>query len=254
MRSDEPSRAQRLRIGELADLAGTTTRAIRHYHSIGLLTEPPRDGSGYRRYGCEHLIRLVRIRRLRTLGMPLEQIAAHLSGTSDERGNLQVSLRSLADDISLQIEELQALRQRVLDLASTRSAVPAEAWQSALRAHGLLGDSGTLPAGEHAAVDLLDALHPGGIEGAIAQSSTVLGDPALRQRLQPHLERFRNLDGDASEIEGLALEVAALLPRPAQAAPPVDLETMDKLLGDHFSSAQQRFLHRLRELLEAADE
>jgi DNA-binding transcriptional MerR regulator len=35
-----------LTIGDLARLAGTT---VRHYHAIGLLDEPPRDESGYRR-------------------------------------------------------------------------------------------------------------------------------------------------------------------------------------------------------------
>ncbi|MBV9856444.1 MAG: MerR family DNA-binding transcriptional regulator, partial [Streptosporangiaceae bacterium] len=31
-----------MRIGELAGLAGVSTRAIRHYHQIGLLPEPAR--------------------------------------------------------------------------------------------------------------------------------------------------------------------------------------------------------------------
>jgi DNA-binding transcriptional MerR regulator len=250
MRADESSRTPRLRIGELAELAGTTTRAIRHYHSIGLLNEPERDDSGYRRYGPEHLVRLVRIRRLRTLDMPLDKIAAHLSGAADEYGDLQASLRSLAGDIGRQIEELQALRQRVLDLASTKVAAPAELWQAALRTNELLDDDGSLPAGEQAAVDLLDALHPGGIEGLIEQSSGLLGDPTLAKRLEPLLERFRTLPEDESAIDELAREVAPLFPR-SEAAPPVEVETMDRLMGQRFTRAQRRFLRRLRELLEA---
>jgi DNA-binding transcriptional MerR regulator len=251
---DEPHREPRLRIGELAGLAGTTSRAVRHYHAIGLLAEPVRDDSGYRRYGAEHLVRLVRIRRLRMLDMPLEQIALHLSGDRHEPDDLQAALRSLADDITRQIEELQERRLKLLDLAASRRlAAPAETWQAALRAHGLLDESRTLPAGEHAAVGLLDALHPRGVEGVVAQSSGLLSDPALVARFEPLLERFRSLPDDDAAIELLAAEVAAVLPRPAQAAPPVDVETMDKLLGDRFTPAQRRFLQRLRQLLEASD-
>jgi DNA-binding transcriptional MerR regulator len=252
MRAKESSGTPRLRIGELAELAGTTTRAVRHYHSIGLLREPERDESGYRRYGPEHVVRLVRIRRLRALEMPLEQIAAHLSGASDERGDLRASLRSLAADIGRQIEELQTLRQRVLDLASAKVAAPAALWQDALRTHGVLDDEGTLPAGEQAAVDLLDALHPNGIDGLIEQSSPMLSDPRLAKRLEPLLERFQVLPDDDAAIEQLAREVAPLFPR-SENATPVDVETMDKLLGHRFTRAQRRFLRRLRWLLEGGE-
>ena len=38
-----------LTIGELASYAGVTVRAVRRYHAKGLLPEPERDHSGYRR-------------------------------------------------------------------------------------------------------------------------------------------------------------------------------------------------------------
>jgi DNA-binding transcriptional MerR regulator len=59
----------------LAQLAGTTVKTIRHYHSIGLLEEPERAGNGYKQYGTAHLVRLLQIARLRELGMPLADIA-----------------------------------------------------------------------------------------------------------------------------------------------------------------------------------
>ena len=37
-------------IGQLARYAGVTIKAVRHYHKVGLLPEPERDHSGYRRY------------------------------------------------------------------------------------------------------------------------------------------------------------------------------------------------------------
>ena len=41
-----------LTISQLATYAGVTVRAVRHYHHVGLLPEPSRDGSGYRTYGA----------------------------------------------------------------------------------------------------------------------------------------------------------------------------------------------------------
>jgi DNA-binding transcriptional MerR regulator len=73
-----------LRIGELAKLAATTPRAVRHYHRLGLLAEPERDESGYRRYGPQHPVGLVRIRRLRSVGMPLDSIAADVGSQSPD--------------------------------------------------------------------------------------------------------------------------------------------------------------------------
>src|SRR5690348_12808084 len=122
-----------LRIGELAELAGTTPRAIRHYHKLGLLTEPERDESGYRRYGPQHLVRLVRIRRLRSVDMPLEEIAASLAADPAEV-EIAGALRSLAGDIEQQIQRLTELRARVLDIAASGSlSDPAATWEAALR-------------------------------------------------------------------------------------------------------------------------
>lgn len=60
-----------MRIGELAERAGTTTRTLRYYESRGLLTAR-RTGNGYRAYGEEDL-RLVRqIRLLQDFGFELE--------------------------------------------------------------------------------------------------------------------------------------------------------------------------------------
>jgi DNA-binding transcriptional MerR regulator len=49
-----------LTIGQLASYAGVTTRAVRHYHQIGLLPEPERDAFGYRSYDAAAVVRLIR--------------------------------------------------------------------------------------------------------------------------------------------------------------------------------------------------
>lgn len=61
-----------MRIGELAELAGTTTRALRYYESRGLLTAR-RDGKGHRTYGEEDLRLLRQIHVLRDFGFELEE-------------------------------------------------------------------------------------------------------------------------------------------------------------------------------------
>ena len=62
-------------IQEVARLAGTTSRTLRHYDAIGLLT-PARIGTGgYRYYDSAALVRLQRILLLRELGLGLPQIA-----------------------------------------------------------------------------------------------------------------------------------------------------------------------------------
>jgi len=63
-----------LTIGQLAAYAGVTPRAVRHYHQIGLLPEPERDASGYRRYGALAVVSLIKIRTLATAGVPLSRI------------------------------------------------------------------------------------------------------------------------------------------------------------------------------------
>jgi DNA-binding transcriptional MerR regulator len=61
-----------IRIGELADRAGTTTRALRYYESRGLLTAR-RDAHGYRAYDEEDLRVLRQIRLLQEFGFDLEE-------------------------------------------------------------------------------------------------------------------------------------------------------------------------------------
>jgi len=62
-----------LRIGELAELAGVTTRTIRHYHRIGLVPEPQRAGNGYRCYRMLLADEQVSREMLRA-GAPFEQL------------------------------------------------------------------------------------------------------------------------------------------------------------------------------------
>lgn len=82
-------------IQDIARLAGTTSRTLRHYGAVGLL-EPSRvGGNGYRYYDAEALVRLQRILMLRELGLGLPAIAEVLDGQRDDASALLAHLRWL---------------------------------------------------------------------------------------------------------------------------------------------------------------
>ena len=106
---------------ELAELAGTTVNTIRHYHRLGLLDEPERRYNGYKQYGVRDLVRLLRIRRLAALGVPLSQIGevgARSQSTPDK-------LRELDAELAANIERLQQARADIA--AILRDEAPADA-------------------------------------------------------------------------------------------------------------------------------
>ncbi len=94
---------------ELADLAGTTRRAVRHYHDVGLLEEPRRRTNGYRQYGVAHLVRVLRIKRLADLGFTLPQIAE--LGDADQHP--REALRGLDAHLARTLDRLQDVRTEV---------------------------------------------------------------------------------------------------------------------------------------------
>jgi DNA-binding transcriptional MerR regulator len=97
---------------EVAELAGTSLRAVRHYHQVGLLPEPQRRPNGYKQYGVAHLVRLVRIKRLVDLGFSLPQIAA--MGESDDHP--EQALRVLDAELTDAIDRLQRARDELREL------------------------------------------------------------------------------------------------------------------------------------------
>jgi len=115
-----------MRVTQIADLAGTTPRAVRHYHRLGLLEVPP-TVRGRREYGVEHLARLLRIRWLADGGLSLRQVAEILASdpASDEppvspaearRRRVLHDLRAARGTIEAQRRSLDEQAQRVDEL------------------------------------------------------------------------------------------------------------------------------------------
>jgi DNA-binding transcriptional MerR regulator len=100
-------------IGRLADYAGVTIKAIRHYHGRGLLAEPDRDSSGYRRYTAQDAIDLVKIRTLADAGVPLARIKDLLDADPDA---LTAAIAEIDRDLRDRIAQLRRTRDRLAQL------------------------------------------------------------------------------------------------------------------------------------------
>ncbi|HEV3355392.1 MAG TPA: MerR family transcriptional regulator [Pseudonocardiaceae bacterium] len=109
-----------LRIGELAELAGISTRAIRHYHRLGLLPEPERAPGGYRAYQLRDAVLLLRIRRLVELGLSLDQAAEIL--VDDQGRDIREILTELDEDLAEQQRRIGQRRTRLAELLANASA------------------------------------------------------------------------------------------------------------------------------------
>lgn len=102
-------------IQEVARLASTTSRTLRHYDAIGLLPPSRLARNGYRQYDEAALLRLQRILLLRELGLGLPQIAEVLDA-STSRGGEQSALRN---HLALLREEQGRLARQIASVETT---------------------------------------------------------------------------------------------------------------------------------------
>jgi DNA-binding transcriptional MerR regulator len=109
-----------LTIGQLAAYAGVTTRAVRHYHQVGLLPEPERDASGYRRYGATAVVSLIKVRTLANAGVPLSSIAELLQA---DAGAFAEAVQRIDGRLRDEIGRLEASRKQIAQLAAGDSLV-----------------------------------------------------------------------------------------------------------------------------------
>ena len=103
---------------KIALLAGTTVNTVRHYHRSGLLEQPERMSNGYKQYGARHLVRLLQIRRLRDLGVPLAQIESVGFGGEPPAA----ALLAIDADLAASIERLQRARGEIQAILQGSSA------------------------------------------------------------------------------------------------------------------------------------
>lgn len=114
-----------LTIGQLASYAGVTVRTVRHYHAKGLLPEPERDQSGYRRYDAAAVVELIRIRTLADAGVPLSRVRELLAAGEQD---FAAGIDDVDRRLRAEIRERQHHRERIAQLAAGESlALPPEA-------------------------------------------------------------------------------------------------------------------------------
>lgn len=109
-------------IQEIARLAGTTSRTLRHYDDIGLLTPTRIAANGYRNYDDGALVRLQRILLLRELGLGLPQIAEVL-GASTGSATPAAEASALETHLALLREEQTRLARQIASVESTIDAL-----------------------------------------------------------------------------------------------------------------------------------
>ena len=164
-----------LTIGQLASYAGVTVRAVRHYHAKGLLPEPERDRSGYRRYDAHAVVELIKIRTLADAGVPLARVR-ELLGASEEEFDAAVA--DIDRRLRAEIRERQRSRERIAQLAAGDSlALPPEAVAYLDRLRGL-GLPDPLIEGERDAWILVAAQLPEQMPFYMKMKQQQLDDPA----------------------------------------------------------------------------
>ena len=100
-------------VQQIARLAGTTSRTLRHYDDIGLL-KPSRTGvNGYRYYDQDALVRLQRILLLRELGLGLTAVAEVLDRESDAETALGRHLAWLHKEQDRLARQIASVRQTI---------------------------------------------------------------------------------------------------------------------------------------------
>lgn len=109
-----------MRIGEVADLSGVSTKTIRYWEDQRLLPPPDRTPAGYRDYEQEIVERLAFIRHAQVGGLTLDQIRQVLeigdSGDAPCEHVAQVVADRLAE-VDARIAELTATRRHLRALA-----------------------------------------------------------------------------------------------------------------------------------------
>ncbi len=232
---------------EIAELAGTSLRAVRHYHEVGLLEEPERRANGYKQYGVAHLVRVLRIKRLTDLGFSLSQIAA--MGDADDHP--AEALRTLDAELAATIERLQRVRVELglilrqsmpTDLPPEFGPAAAEAELSDADRSFVVVLSRVLgPQGLQTWADLLQNL-PADPVAADFDHLTADADDATRQdiaeRLVPYVHALH------AKHPGLR-DARTDAPRGSRFAE----QTAHKALHDVYNPAQRDVLRRLQVLL-----
>ncbi len=190
-------------IGQLARFANVSTKTIRVYHDKGLLAEPDRDSSGYRRYTARDAIALIKIRTLAEAGVPLARIRYLLTATDEE---FRRAMNHLDADLTSRIRALRNTQERLRDLATGRDKLLPDAVAKHVEQ---LRDIGLSQRWIDFVSDLwilTFATHPDTAIGLLRDQAQALNDPDLCQIFVDY-DRAYDLDPNDRAIDDLARRI-----------------------------------------------
>lgn len=124
-------------IGEVSERSGVSTRMLRHYDRLGLVTPAGRTSGGYRDYSPDDITRLFRVEGLRSLGLSLAEVKSVLD-TPGPAGPTEL-IGELAD----QSRRRLAREQELLTLLHRIEASTPAGWEDVLRSVRLIRDLGS---------------------------------------------------------------------------------------------------------------
>ncbi|EWS81583.1 MerR family transcriptional regulator [Brachybacterium phenoliresistens] len=202
-------------IGQAAAFAGVTIKTVRHYHRLGLVPEPERDVSGYRRYGPAELLRLVQVRALAGAGVPLAEVGPLLAADDDEFSR---AIDGVERQVTARIRELTARRSVLRRLRDgDRTLLPDRAADLLARMPGL-GFSEAEVAVAREGLVLARAMVPEAFEAHLGHVENALADEQF-VALSRRAAEAATWSPEDPRLPGLAEEVVAhYLARPEHLA------------------------------------
>ena len=215
-----------LTISQLAAYAGVTVRAVRHYHAKGLLPEPERDHSGYRRYDAHAVVELIRIRTLADAGVPLARVRELLVASEEE---FAAAVTDIDRRLRSEIRQRQHHRERIAQLAVGDSlALPpdAVAYLDRLRELGL---PNAMVNGERDAWILVAAQLPEQMPIYMKLKQEQLDDPATLE-LYRDLAEMIGWEADDPRLEAVGDRLVTALEAGPEGWENVDRRMTDELI------------------------
>nr|WP_260152347.1 MerR family transcriptional regulator [Hoyosella altamirensis] len=100
-------------IGEVSRRSGVSTRMLRHYESLGLVTPTGRTSGGYREYSSDDIQRIFHVESLRSLGLSLRDVQRVLDDPQFAPADLVTDLIRQTQRRIDREQELLARLQRV---------------------------------------------------------------------------------------------------------------------------------------------
>lgn len=234
-----------MRTGEIAALVGLTTRAIRHYHHVGLLPEPERRPNGCRAYSIRDAVLLARVRRLTELGLSLDEARDALA---DDAGRELIEVwEELDADLARQEAGIRERRRHLGALLAEPPGAtgPVSPDLAALLAQAPRTDSPSA-AKDREYLTLMDATSAGNQE-IFALLGTLVADPAVVE-LHGRLDALTEAPADDPRIAPLAADLVAAVPDELFAAIPEDgvvVTGFKEALLAEYAPAQAEVVSRL---------